>query len=113
MASIYTLHCPRACEPSGIRTRGSPCVPSINKSTAKNGIVIVIKAQYGSYCSAELLRRAARNDENEKVNRSERKKERKKEAEGGGEGERVRGRGKREREGGSITKKNRRKESKR
>lgn len=33
-----------------------PSVPSINKSTAKNGIVVAIKPRYGTRCSAGTTR---------------------------------------------------------
>lgn len=114
MAPIYvhvhahTLLCMLACaraERYATRNR----VPSINKSTAKNGIVIVIKARYGSYCCSELSRaepsrctEPARNEKSEKVNRSERARVRKRKREGRREKERERG-----------TRKNTRKENKR
>lgn len=83
--------------------------PQLIKVLQKNGIVIVIKARYGSYCCSELSRaelsrctKPARNEKSEKVNRSERARVRKRKREGRREKERERG-----------TRKNTRKENKR
>lgn len=52
-----------------------PSVPSINKSTAKNGTVVAIKPRYGTRCSAGTISTREKEREREKGETTGRKKE--------------------------------------